>query len=85
MNKVFMFLCIVLIFIGISGFSSFDDALGIGQSSFDASTSRPVTTSKTESVSMDNDASPIPEPATILLIGSGLVGLAVIGRKKFKK
>ena len=31
------------------------------------------------------DYKPVPEPATMLLLGSGLVGLAGFGRKKFKK
>ena len=36
-------------------------------------------------VSVELLTQPIPEPATILLIGSGLVGLAGLRREKFKK
>jgi hypothetical protein len=31
------------------------------------------------------DASPVPEPATMLLLGSGLLGFGVFGRKRLKK
>jgi hypothetical protein len=33
----------------------------------------------------NNPASPVPEPSTVLLLGTGLVGLIAYGRKKMKK
>jgi len=35
--------------------------------------------------SITNNASPVPEPATMLMLGCGLVGLSFMGRKKFFK
>jgi PBP1b-binding outer membrane lipoprotein LpoB len=85
MKKFFLFLCILIIFIGIGGCPSSDKTPGISQSSSTSATLNPVKTSDADSIPINSDASPIPEPATVMLIGFGFVGIAVIGRKKFKK
>jgi hypothetical protein len=80
MKKLFMVLCIVIMFFGIVGCPSSDDPATT--SSFKSVTSTPVAIADVST----NDLSPVPEPATLILLGAGLVGLAGVGRKKlFKK
>jgi len=79
MKKLLVFLCVMFMILGFVGCKSSGSSGG----------GVPVTTVTTQTdggVEGGDYAAHAPEPATILLLGSGLVGLAGVGRKKlFKK
>ena len=81
MKKFFMVLCVVMMFFGIVGCPSSDDPGTT--SSFKSISSTPVAATGADTSGGEIHATP--EPTTIVLLGSGLVGIVAFGRKKFKK
>jgi hypothetical protein len=80
MRKLFMVLCVMILFFGLVGCPSSDPTSPVKNTSTVTNTNSVTTTEST------SDPAPTPEPATLLLLGTGLVGLAGVGRKKlFKK
>lgn len=80
MKKLFMILFVVIIFLGSVGYpSSVDQAYRTITSSIAI---KPIVSIHTAG---GDNGWPVPEPISLVLLGSGLVALSLIGRKRFKK
>jgi len=84
MKKLLVFLCVVFLVFGVIGCKKSSSSTSSNSSFASSAIAQPDATTGSDKVE-DLTVASVPEPGTILLLGSSLVCLAVIGRKKFFK